>query len=73
MKFNEAEKIAEIIEKVFDQHNSMTATIKIRESVCGEFNSAFQEYFFQTDLSGRVSVEKFRRSSDSMGKSLHDN
>ena len=59
MKNNEAEKIAEVIETVEDQHNSQTATIKIRRELCRRMAEKFSDFYFELDeISGRVKAEK---------------
>jgi len=72
MKLSEAEKVAKVIGTARDQHNSGTATAKIRNELCAEASVAFPEFLFFLTEWGEVGVRKSKASSDSIGKSFHN-
>ncbi len=61
MKLSEAEKVAKIIGTARDQHNSITATVKIVSDLCAEAVREFPEFNFWLMESGEVGVKKLSR------------
>ena len=63
MKIYEAEKIAAVIATAEDQHNSPTATIKIKRDLCRRMSEAFADFYFELDeISGAVVADKRKTS-----------